>query len=437
MNRHRYLPVVISTIAVSLPLAWAQSPSTYVPVTPCRVVDTRAPNGAFGSPSLAGGTARNFPIPSSPCGIPGNASAYTFNLAVVPAGPLGFVTVWPAGVVQPGTANLNSPKGEVISNVVIVAAGANGAVNVYVSDTTDIILDVTGYFIAQQSQSNSTSTALGTGASNAGLQNTALGFNTLEVNSGGANTATGAYALSSNSSGNNNVALGANALLSNASGSANTAVGTQALANNYANDNTAIGFSALWTNTVGVNNTSVGTSSLYNNTGGSYNVAIGQNALYSNTAGSWNIGIGYQAGNALTTGSYNVDIANSGQSSDADVIRIGTVGSQTSTYVAGIFNSNVAGSTVLINSSGQLGIATSSERFKEDVTDMGNTSDALMLLRPVTFRYKQPFDDGTQPLQFGLIGEEVAKVYPQLVVYAADGANSIAAIPAIARVTAE
>ncbi len=420
MNRHpRYrLSAVICTIGVSLPLMRAQSLSTYVPVTPCRVVDTRGTAGNFGGPTLTTNTSRSFPIPASSCGIPANASAYSFNLAVVPAGPLGYVTVWPTGVAQPGTANLNSTAGQVLSNAVLVAAGTNGAVSVYVSDTTDIILDITGYFLAQ---SDSTSTSVGTGASNAGLQNTALGFNTLEVNSGNGNTATGAYALSSNSSGSNNVAIGTSALLSNSSGSANTAVGTLALANNYSNDNTAVGVSALWTNNVGADNTAMGTSALFSNTGGSYNVALGQNALFSNTAGSWNVGIGYQAGTGLVNGNYNIFIANPGQSSDSNVIRIGTQGTQTNTYIAGIFNTNVAGSSVLINSSGQLGIATSSERFKEEIADMGKASDELMLLRPVTFRYKQPFDDGTRPLQYGLLGEEVAKVYPQLVVYGADG----------------
>ncbi len=420
MNRHRHcrLTVAVYTIAACAPLASAQSPSTYVPVTPCRLVDTRNASGPFGGPTFGLATARSFPVPSSPCGIPANASAYSLNLTVIPQGPLYYATVWPTGAPQPATSNINSYYGQVLANTVLVGAGTNGAISVYVSNVTDIILDITGYFLAQ---SSSSSTAVGTGSSNAGLQNTALGFNTLEMNSGGGNTATGAYALSSNSTGNNNVAIGASAMLSNASGSANTAVGSFALSNNYANDNTAVGVSTLWTNSVGADNTALGASALFNNTSGSYNVAVGQNALYLNTAGSWNIGIGYQAGTALTNGNNNIFIANAGQANDSNAIRIGTQGTQTSTYIAGIFNTNISGSTVLINSSGQLGIATSSERFKEDVADMGDASDGVMQLRPVTFRYKRPFDDGTQPLQYGLLGEEVAKVYPQLVVYAADG----------------
>jgi hypothetical protein len=52
---------------------------------------------------------------------------------------------------------------------------------------------------------------------------------------------------------------------------------------------------------------------------------------------------------------------------------------------------------------------------------MGATSHDLMRLRPVTYRYKQPFTDGTKPIQYGLIAEEVAEVYPDLVAHSADG----------------
>jgi hypothetical protein len=77
---------------------------------------------------------------------------------------------------------------------------------------------------------------------------------------------------------------------------------------------------------------------------------------------------------------------------------------------------------VIVNSSGRLGVQSSSIRYKEDVHDIADGSDALMRLRPVAFRYKQPDDDGTKPLQFGLVAEEVAEVYPELVVRGKDGA---------------
>jgi hypothetical protein len=76
---------------------------------------------------------------------------------------------------------------------------------------------------------------------------------------------------------------------------------------------------------------------------------------------------------------------------------------------------------VLIDSNGQLGTISSSRRFKEDIRAMGDASEGLMRLRPVTFRYKKPFDDGSKPIQYGLIAEEVAEVYPDLVAHSADG----------------
>jgi trimeric autotransporter adhesin len=408
-------------LSLSSSVIWAQTPDNFISVTPCRVVDTRNAAGTFGGPTIAGGTSRAFPIPASACGIPANAAAFALNVTAIPRGPLIFLTIWPDGQPQPNASTLNSPSGNVIANAAIVPAGASGAVDVFVSNPADVILDISGYFVPASNASNNTSTALGTGASNAGLQNTAVGYNTLQVNAGNGNSALGANALTANSQGNNNVAIGDNALLSNAGGSANTAVGGQALLNDFGNDNTAVGFSALFANTVGINNTAIGVSTLYSNVGGSNNVAVGQNALYNMTSGASNIALGYQAGSQLTSGDSNIYIGNQGQASDGGVIRIGTAGTQTSTYMAGILNTNVSGSNVLINSNGQLGIATSSERFKEDIADMGRASDALMLLRPVTFRYKQPFEDGTKPLQYGLLSEEVAKVYPGLVVYDQDG----------------
>jgi hypothetical protein len=63
----------------------------------------------------------------------------------------------------------------------------------------------------------------------------------------------------------------------------------------------------------------------------------------------------------------------------------------------------------------------SSRRFKEDVRDLGDASRGLERLRPVTFRYKRAEPDGTRPRQYGLIAEEVAAVYPELVQYGATG----------------
>ena len=117
-----------------------------VQVTPCRVADTRGPVGSFGGPGLGGGLVRSFVVPQSGCGIPGAAQAYSLNVTVVPKGPLGYLTLWPTGQVQPFVSTLNSGNGDVVANAAIVPAGAGGAVSFYVTDATDVILDINGYF---------------------------------------------------------------------------------------------------------------------------------------------------------------------------------------------------------------------------------------------------------------------------------------------------
>lgn len=397
----------------------AQAPLSYVAITPCRVVDTRNPAGTFGGPTFQNGAIRTFPIPQGACTVPMNAAAYVFNLAVVPQGDLHYVIMWPTGQPQPTTANINDDTGLILSNSVTVAAGTNGAINVYAYGITDIVLDLNGYFIPQ---SSSTSTALGTGASNVGPANTAVGFDTLQLNAGTSNTGVGSYALSANSSGNNNVAVGANALLANALGSSNTAVGTQAMLNNLVgNDNTSVGFSSMAANTEGSENVAFGAASLWDNVTGDYNTAVGTDALYDLTSGSWNIALGYQAGNQITTGANNIDIGHTGNANDSGVIRIGTLSSQTSTYIAGISSATISGVPVLINGSGQLGISTSSERFKTDIANIGDSSDALMQLRPVSFRYRPEITEDSMRLHYGLIAEEVENLYPELVMDGPDG----------------
>jgi sugar lactone lactonase YvrE len=125
----------------------------FVPVTPCRIADTRYGSGDFGAPSLAGGTTRSFTIPQSTCNIPATAAAYSLNITVVPAGRLGYLTVWPTGQTQPNVSTLNSWGGIVVANAAIVPAGTNGAISMFVSDQTDVILDINGYFTADGSGS--------------------------------------------------------------------------------------------------------------------------------------------------------------------------------------------------------------------------------------------------------------------------------------------
>ncbi|MGO8858401.1 MAG: tail fiber domain-containing protein [Steroidobacteraceae bacterium] len=266
-----------------------------------------------------------------------------------------------------------------------------------------------------------------------GTDNTAIGFSALFYNfSGSTNTASGYNALFQNIVGSANTATGYQALYGNlpgqgdlGSGNNNTATGYQALYNNYGNNNTATGYDALYGNLTagsGSNNTATGTNALYLNHGSS-NTATGQGALHNNTSGNSNIALGFQAGSTVTTGSNNIEIGNPGVDTDGvgtdnGVIRIGTqmpTAMQKNTYIAGIYNvtSLTDGLGVFVDSTGHLGTASSSERFKTAIAPMGSNTAKLQRLRPVTFHYKA---DPQGTLRYGLIAEEVAQVYPELVV---------------------
>ncbi|MFN0170922.1 MAG: hypothetical protein ACKV22_31280 [Bryobacteraceae bacterium] len=126
----------------------------FVPVAPCRVVDTRGATGqvgAFGPPIMAGGGSRTFPVSSSPCGIPPSALSYSLNVTVVPSGPLAYLTTWPTGQQRPLVSTLNSFEGRVVANAAIVPAGANGSIDVFVTNPTHVIIDINGYFDGQNS----------------------------------------------------------------------------------------------------------------------------------------------------------------------------------------------------------------------------------------------------------------------------------------------
>ncbi len=122
------------------------APLQFVAVAPCRVVDTRGANGEFGGPPLQGQQTRNFPIPANMnCNIPSTAAAYSLNVTVVPHGTLGYLTVWPTGEDQPLVSTLNS-DGRVKANAAIVPAGYQGGISFFVTNTTDLVLDIDGYF---------------------------------------------------------------------------------------------------------------------------------------------------------------------------------------------------------------------------------------------------------------------------------------------------
>jgi hypothetical protein len=253
--------------------------------------------------------------------------------------------------------------------------------------------------------------------------NTAEGTSALfSLTSGAENTAIGFQALYNNTTSSFNTATGSGALENNTTGGANTAEGAFALdSNTIGSQNTADGVEALEDNTTGTSNTANGCFALYDNTTASENTAIGTNALFSNTTGSSNIALGYQAGVNLTTGDNNIDIGNAGAAAESGVIRIGTAGTHTTTFIAGIRGVPIGSAIPLgVSPGGQLGVRGSSQRFKEAIKPMDKASEAILSLKPVTFHYKKALDPGSMP-QFGLVAEDVAKVAPDLVACDVDG----------------
>ena len=130
--------------------------------------------------------------------------------------------------------------------------------------------------------------------------------------------------------------------------------------------------------------------------------------------------MGSVAGSSLTTGSNNIDIGNNGAAAESNTIRIGKSGTQSATFIAGISVSAITGTPVVVNSNGRLGVASSSQRFKDEIKPMEKASEGVLALRPVTFRYKPEIDPERAP-QFGLVAEEVEKVNPALVTRDAQG----------------
>lgn len=266
------------------------------------------------------------------------------------------------------------------------------------------------------------------GNNDSGFQNTASGLQSLVSNlSGYWNTASGVNSLGGNNTGHSNTGAGINVLCANTTGNENTGMGAFALSSgsytpprNFnvctgatGDDNSALGAYALFANVSGSNNTASGAGSMRSNTTGAENTALGYNALGTNQGGSNNIAVGANAGYYLRGSRYNIDIGNVGESADVGLIRLGTSGQQTATYIAGIGSAHVTGGAVYVSATGQLGVLASSERYKTAIAPMASSSDKLHQLRPVTFKLKT---DPQGARQYGLIAEEVAKVYPELVI---------------------
>jgi hypothetical protein len=243
-----------------------------------------------------------------------------------------------------------------------------------------------------------------------GSFNTALGAVALLLNKGDSNTAVGTAALLLNTTGPTNTAVGVGALSSNTFGGGSTAVGYQALASQTGRGgSTAIGESALASQTDGEANTATGAAALESTTG-SRNTANGFTALRDST-GNDNTALGAGAGGNVTTASNVICIGAGVSGANVD----------DSCYIGNIFGSTSAsGVGVFVNSDGRLGTMTSSARYKNQIKPMGEASEALFALTPVTFRYNKEIDS-TGIQQLGLIAEEVEKVNPDLIVRDKEG----------------
>jgi len=394
-------------------MAAITGPLPFIGVTPCRLADTRGNGftGQYGPPSLIANTTRSFVI-TGQCSIPASAAAVSFNFGALDVGGAGDLRVFPAGGSVPlvSTMNYNASTPN-IANAAIVPLGVGGAITVQADAVSiDLIIDVNGYYGGPADISSDV--FLGPSAGNStmtGVQNVGVGMGALSnLISGFANTAVGYVALGQDNFGMFNTAIGDSALF----------------ANQFGSNNTAVGVGALGASVNSMGNTGVGYAALINNVDGSDNVAVGAAALHNITTGSDdNIAVGEAAAINLTSGAHNIHIGNPAVSSESRTIRIGAEGVHTKFFTAGVrgvttsMNDAVA---VMIDSAGQLGTVASSRRFKRDIEDMGDVSNGLMALRPVTFRYK-PELDPKGLAQYGLIAEEVAEVFPDLVVYDKDG----------------
>jgi hypothetical protein len=379
---------------------------TFNSIQPCRIIDTRLAGGALspgvnrmfnvvgvsaiGSLDSQGGNHNGCPIPGfsgGPTSL-GTVQAVAVNLIAVGATGPGDLLAWPTDQPQPSASVINYASAEDlgglnIANGIILpvrqdSPGADITVKAQVAGT-HLVADVVGYF--------------------------------------------------SKGNGSDNVYLGPLAgNPSQSSSFANSAFGYSALGQNTSGDqNAAFGLDALGANTQGSYNAAFGGGAMNSNVSGSDNTALGSGALGNLKTGILNVVVGFGGGvNYMGNESSNILIGNGGSVGESNSIHIGNQccgdGTQNATFIAGIWGTTISnGMAVSIDDSGQLGIATSALRFKEDVTDMGAASVDLMRLRPVTFHYRSAYDDGSRLLQYGLIAEEVAQVYPGLVQYDAGG----------------
>jgi len=396
--------------------------------------------------TTTGGTADHLPI--------FNGTSTVIDSIVSQSGTTLDVT---GAVTMPATNSTGTEGVLAIGNMLLHNYGPTGSDNAFLGykagnfKTTGSYDTGIGYAALDANTSGSDNTAVGAytlGANTTGKLDSAFGFGALNANTTGYNNSAFGYeALVSNTTGYNNSAFGYAALVSNTTGNQNQAFGLTALGNNTTGlGNSAFGTGALLANTTGGSGSSTGGNSAFGNfalsdnttagsnsafgfaaleksTTGNYNVAVGSSALTALKTGSNNIAVGNGAGGNLDGAESNdIYIGNSGEAGESNTIRIGYIGTVTAAAIAGIWGrTSASGVEVLVNATGLLGTTTSSRQFKHQIADMGEESDVLMKLRPVSFYYKPELDE-TQTRQYGLVAEEVAQLAPQLVVFDKDGA---------------
>lgn len=301
------------------------------------------------------------------------------------------------------------------SNALYIKSNGNVGIG---TTTPGSKLDVVGNINTSTQYNIGGNRVLSIAGSNNAFVGEASGFN----NTGGFNSFFGTRAGFNNTTGPANSFFGWSAGGANTTGTQNAFFGNRAgFRNTTANFNAFFGSNAGQENMTGAENAFFGTSAGMNNTTGHTNSFFGGGAASNSKTGNRNIVIGNGAGSNLITGSNNIYLANVG-ADESNRIRIGTQGTHTATFIAGIRGTSVIGDAVFVNANGQLGVgAPSSRRFKQDISAMGNASDKLMQLRPVVFHYRPEYVTGKPMSQYGLIAEEVAKVYPELVGYGVDG----------------
>src|SRR5437016_185073 len=253
------------------------------------------------------------------------------------------------------------------------------------------------------------------GSLTTGLYNSAFGFlSVLSLSDANFDTGVGAAALLVDNGGTN-TAVGAGALLNNSDGADNNAVGAFALFNNVSGFfNNAHGRNALL-NSTGSQNNAMGDDAMFFNTTGSFNTAIGDDALDANVDGSNNVAIGDEAGTGLGASVNNciaINVPGAGPFAVLD----------NTCFIGSIFDQPVSDvgtqEAVFVDQFNVIGISASSRRFKHDIQPMDKASEAILALKPVTFKYNADKNGRTQ---YGLIAEEVATVNPDLVVQHKDG----------------